>query len=188
MHLDVELARSDCGRRHGTSSCEITVSSANPQTAGELVDELLSTLAQPPDPDPRRHRTPADVYKGAVLSLASISGTWGDFQRHRRQPLEELLHDYDLEQVVASGGGEQMTSELIRLLPGQSQSANAKAVERWAELVANTDVSRMISELADAFDALAELYGLTLSTQETFVCLFAYLGDPPARCGPTDRG
>jgi hypothetical protein len=84
--------------------------------------------------------TPAgtsEVFRAAVRALGSNSRNWWRFVRGEPK-LRALLKGYDPGAAArAVGSGALATNEIARYLPGQTGSADARAVVKWAQLLAD---------------------------------------------------
>jgi|SaaInlStandDraft_7_1057024.scaffolds.fasta_scaffold01757_7 hypothetical protein len=96
-----------------------------------LSKRLVEALDQIPHENPAQETVSnSEVLKAAVLAIASSSANWATIQK-KRAAIKSALCQYDPLAVTQAPEFE-IRNELIRLLPGQNQTANADAMIKWA--------------------------------------------------------
>jgi len=79
----------------------------------------------------------SDVFRAAVRALGSNSRSWWKFVRGEPELRERLL-DYDPGAAASAfAAGTLVTDDITRYLPGQTGSADARAIVKWAQLLAD---------------------------------------------------
>jgi hypothetical protein len=104
----------------------------------DLIAGIVGAFGQMPSSGGQDERAPSDrvVFRAAVRALASNSRTWTSFLRGEDR-LTALLHGYDPRAVAAAcDAGALDVADLRRCLPGQTGSADARAIVAWARLLA----------------------------------------------------
>jgi len=80
--------------------------------------------------------TNRDVFRAAVRALASNSRSWSAFLKNEKR-LEELLHGYDPVATATALANESHDFVAVAAcLPGQTSTADAVTIDRWAEMLA----------------------------------------------------
>ncbi|RKY19812.1 MAG: hypothetical protein DRQ55_09780 [Planctomycetota bacterium] len=103
-----------------------------PTAPAELSAGLVTAFGQTPREAPlEADVSDAEVYRAAVLALASNSRSWSTFIG-REPELAELLGGYDPHVVAAREPG---VGDLAACVPGQTSSADARAMLAWAGLI-----------------------------------------------------
>lgn len=155
-----------------------------PATLHELVTAVLGQLEQEPAPRPLEQTiSNAGVFRAAAKALGSNSRAWVTFLKNGRR-LSDLLSGYDpIRTHLAFERGELSLDHLKTYLPGQSSSADARAILRWAQLLTEVEhYYRFIQDLDIAFRRLSkERYGEPPDDADLLLCLVGYLGQPPSR-------
>ena len=120
--------------------------------ANSFAVDVLHQLGQKPSPFPLdQERTNSDVFRAAVRALGSNQRKWADYCRNEAH-IRELLCDFNPVEAVQDVS----VDELKRWLPGQTSSADAKAIMEWAKLLATTDCYyQSVKHLGLAFRALS---------------------------------
>lgn len=153
-----------------------------PTDAHELASAVLGQLEQEPASRPLEQTFDnADVFRAAVRALDSNSRAWATFLRHERR-LSGLLVGYDpVESYRATERGELSLEQLKACLPGQSSTADARAILRWARLLTEVEhYYEFIQDLGAVFWRLSmERHGEPISDADLMLCLVGYLGQPP---------
>ena len=156
-----------------------------PTTAAELSRGLITSFGQRPVSDPLDPNVSyRDVYRAAVLALASNSRSWSSFIAREPQ-LAELLRGYDPQAVASAVATGALTAgDLAACIPGQTSSADARAMIAWADLIANAGgYYQRVVAIARAFERAGA------GEHEVVPCVSAFLGHPPsdktlAKCLP----
>ncbi len=156
-----------------------------PTTPAELSRGLVTAFGQRPLPDPLNANVSyRDVYRAAVLALASNSRSWSSFIAREPQ-LAELLRGYDPQAVASAVATGALTAgDLAACIPGQTSSADARAMLSWADLIANAGgYYQRVVAIARAFERAGA------GEHEVVPCVSAFLGHPPsdkmlAKCLP----
>jgi hypothetical protein len=77
------------------------------------------------------------VFRAAVRALGSNSRNWWKFVRGEPE-LRALLQEYDPGAAASAfGSGALVTDAITRYLPGQTGLADARAIVKWAQLLAD---------------------------------------------------
>ena len=149
-----------------------------PITPAGLAQALVAALGQRPRPEPLDADVPdREVYRAAVLALASNSRSWSTFIANEPR-LRELLRDYD------PHASELSLDALRACIPGQTSGADARAMLAWADLIAGADgYYRHLVAAARALERAG------VGADEVTPCVAALIGAPPsdqtlARCLP----
>ena len=155
---------------------------SRPKNAHDFVAAVLGQLEQEPVPRPLEQSViNADVFRAAVRALGSNSRSWATFLKHERW-LFGLLRGYDpVHTHRAVERGELSLEQIKSCLPGQSSSADASAILRWARLLVEVGhYYGFIQDLGTAFRRSSEeRYGESLNDADLLLCLVGYLGNPP---------
>ena len=184
MKIDLELIKqrlfSDPSVRHKIlQDYGLTV---QPQDPDELAAELIKQLGQSPVDDPLAQKpSNAEVFRAAVKALSSNSRAWATFLKAEPK-LCSLLGGYDPAYAhYAFEAGDLGIDDLKACLPGQSSSADAVAILRWAQLLtAVEDYYGYVRGLGYYFRQRAqECFDTALPNSELLLCVAGYLGDPP---------
>jgi hypothetical protein len=111
-----------------------------PQDAGAMAAELVARLEQSPVDDPlKQNSSSAEVFRAAVMALSSISRAWATFRKTEHN-LSDLLRGYDPVRTHNAFERRDLSIDHIKVcLPGQSSSADAVAIRRWARLLTEVD-------------------------------------------------
>lgn len=156
----------------------LTNSPADPE---RLVSALLHNLGQTPlrDPLTNKHSNQV-VFRAAVRALGSNNRLWATFLKHESQ-LAQLLRGYDAKATNnAVEQGALDAKDLKSCLPGQSSTADARAILRWAQVLTIVDdYNAFLCDLGRAFARLSkELYNRPLADADLLPCVAGYLGNP----------
>lgn len=147
---------------------------SRPKNAHDFVAAVLGQLEQEPAPRPLEQSVSnADVFRAAVRALGSNSRSWATFLKHERR-LFGLLHGYDpVHTHRAVERGELSLEQIKSCLPGQSSSADASAILRWARLLVEVDhYYGFIQDLGASFGRSSEeRYGESLNDADLLLCL-----------------
>lgn len=103
-----------------------------------FIEALLECLGQAPSDNPLCvEHSVNEVFEAAVRALASNSRQWIQFLR-RQERLKEILCDYDACEFVSTINAtdeHNVVEEIARLLGGQTERRDAKAIVKWARLL-----------------------------------------------------
>ena len=116
----------------------VTLQPAAPE---EFADAIVGQFDQATAPRPLdQDLTNDDVFRAAVKALASNSRSWATFLRSEPR-LRELLSGYSpAESHEAFNRGTLRLEDVKECLPGQSSTADATAIRKWALLLTRTDL------------------------------------------------
>jgi hypothetical protein len=153
-----------------------------PQDAVAMASELITQLEQSPVDDPlKQNPSNADVFRAAVKALSSNSRAWATFLKAECK-LSDLLREYDSARAHNAFESDDLSiNDIKACLPGQSSSADANAIRRWARRLTEVeDYYAYIRGLGSYFRHQAkERFGTSLPNSELLLCVAGYLGDPP---------
>lgn len=147
---------------------------ANPE---ELAASLTDAFGQQLDATPTtRTVTNREVFRAAVRALASNSRSWSTFLQ-RERTLASLLADYDPRATHdAISEGRVSLTDLKACLPGQTATADAKAILRWADLLEEVpNYNRGLAGLEQAFGDMGA------EDQELLPVVAGFLGNGPQK-------
>ncbi len=148
----------------------------------ELGHAAVTMLEQQPAMKPlEQGLSNAQVFRAAVRSIGSNSRAWVTFLKHEPR-LRQLLHEYDpLASSRSLDQGDLTREHLKACLPGQSSTADANAIMRWALLLRDVEnYYAVIQELGSAFRALHQArFHQDLDDIHLLLCLVGYLAYPP---------
>jgi hypothetical protein len=136
-----DVAREQLIRDYGLSS--------RLRSADDLGDELIAKFGQAwTATETITNRT---VYRAAVLALGSNMRAWRTFVPNIEK-LQNVLSDYDPNATTRAVTAGTLTKDHLKvLLPGQSSSADADAILRWAALLASApNYGRVLNDLRSA--------------------------------------
>ena len=150
---------------------------SEPENPDEFMAKVIDKLNQKPAEQPmEKSFINKDIFRAAVKAIGSNNRAWVTFIRNEWE-LASLLNDYDPKYShEAFEQGHISLEDLKKYLPGQSSTADAKAIQSWARLL--TEVENYydyIRELGVGFRRKAEL-----PDSELLLCIVGYLGAPLA--------
>ena len=182
MQIDIELIKSRLfhlsDRKKILDDFGLGVAQGSPENFASAILEVIGQTPQAVHCEQsleNRH-----IFRAAVRALGSNARSWSAFLK-REPHLKGLLHDYDPkcthEDVIK---GKLNSSKLAEDLPGQTSTRDAKAILDWSESLAGGEkYYPSLIRLRAAFQSHAEQRGWQLECDELFLCVAAYLGDPP---------
>lgn len=155
---------------------------SKPSNACEFCTAVVGALDQRASPQPlRQNLDKVQVFRAAVRAIGSNNRMWSTFLRSERR-LSELLAGFDPTAAnrLFQGSGS-LIHEIKACLPGQSSSADARAICNWAQLLSQIeDYYHQVCEIGQAF---IELHSRepepALNDPELLLCLVGYLVHPP---------
>jgi hypothetical protein len=125
----------------------------------------------------------AGVFRAAVKAIGSNSRTWATFLRNEPR-IVDLLGGYDpVFTHQAFTRGDLSLIQLKSCVPGQSSTADAKAIRGWAALLSDVpDYYGFIQDVGTAFRRLShEKSGESLPDSQLLLCIVGYLGCPSSK-------
>lgn len=155
------------------------------ETPMQFVDQIIDCFNQHPS-ELFTSRSNAEVFKAAVWALGSNSRSWATFLKCRDKLTDALA---GLNPVQARDAD---VATIAMLLPGQTSTADAKAILVWANLLADFEEAGEryydgVLTLADTIKGAAGAQGIDLPDEQLMLCTVGHLIDePPKRWhGPT---
>ncbi len=151
----------------------------------ELADRLIESLGQEqvhgcPEPDETSN---SDVFRAAILSLASNMRNWSRFLE-RKDEFGQLVCNYDPKKFTQSTiSNPTRRIELQKCLGGQTGSADSKAIVKWALLLSDDRIKyyQELMKLRSRIEICILKDGSCISDEEITPMMAAFLGDPKAR-------
>jgi len=148
-----------------------------PGDPNELATALTDAFGQQPDTTRvKRTVTNREVFRAAVWALASNSRSWSTFIQYE-PTLAELLGDYDPKATHgAITDGRLNLTDVKACLPGQTATADAVAILRWADLLHEVpSYYAGVEQLRESFISAG------VEHHELLPIVAAFLGGPPHR-------
>jgi len=143
-----------------------------------LANELVKSFGQVSELSPTAERSVDNdtVFRAAVRAVASNNRSWSTFLRFESE-LESQLGGYKATETNAAVLAEELSiPDLRAYLPGQSGTADASAIIKWAALLADVpDYYRALTDLA------RRLVKTGISEAEVVPAVAAVLGHPTKR-------
>lgn len=145
----------------------------------DFLEGIIGAFDQAPAEEPLETFSNAKVFKAAVLALGSNSRAWATFLLYRER-LADLLGGYD-----PTSARQVDVAEVSALLPGTTSTNDAKAIRKWADLLAECEergeryYDRVIA-LADMITARATGKGVELPAERLMLCVVGHLIDEPS--------
>lgn len=149
-------------------------------SALEFVEQVIRTFDQAPSQDPLAPLSNAEVFKAAVLALASNSRTWATFLNTRDHLFDALG---GLEVAQARNADPVAVS---KLLTGTTRNDDAAAMVKWAQLLADLDDQERnyydgVIALAQSIKARAADNGGPIPNEHLMLCIVGHLIDEPPK-------
>jgi hypothetical protein len=178
MKIDIEAAKERLFERAkdkiaGDYQFEVPT---NPQ---ELAERVLRALDQQTCANPLvQHYDNRVIFKAAVRSLASNMRKWSTFLAHEPK-ITTLLKDYVIEDLSLSPPD---VSVLRQALKGQTSTQDARSILAWLSLLSRqTDYyDEIIVKVSEEIGRRAKSLQFGLLPHELFLCVAAYLSNPPS--------
>lgn len=157
---------------------------ADADTPQRFADSVVQQLDQASVPDPLAQQPDnAAVFRAAVMAIGSNGRSWANFLKNRQQ-LSDLLGQYDpVHAHQAFEEGALSLNEVKSCLPGQSSTADATAIQRWAALLSQIpSYYELIRDVGVTFQVLSqERYGEVLPNSHLLLCLVGYFAGTSGR-------
>ena len=184
MFIDLDAIKSELFRSKVIRSRILRDFGINstPENSESLAQEVLKQLGQSPVSNPldqaisNRH-----VFRAAVRALGSNSRTWATYLKNESR-IAELTGNFDPINTYEAFEKQATRGDALKaLLPGQSSSSDARAIQEWARLLtAEEDYYATIHDLGMAFRRLGEdKHHERLADSDLMLCLVGYLAAPP---------
>jgi len=150
-----------------------------PKTPDELARQVLESLHQLPSVNPlEAHLDNNVVFRAAVRAVGSNSKKWATYLKQEKA-IARLLFNFD---VPAVHNKPPHASELGKLLPGLTASADAKAILQWAKILSESkdyyaDITGAAKDIQNKY---TDLHNEGMPLSELFLCVVAHFTDPKA--------